>query len=235
MTYYVYTIFNQNNGKFYIGKSINPSKRWKEHKYLASSGSKDCPKLYAAIRKYGTDSFIHTAIQSFNNENDSLLAETYYINFFNAIKFGYNCLEDTSSRKYYIVSKETRLKMSISKKGIKLSESHKTNISKGNMGKVVSEKGRSNISKGKMGVKFSEEHKKNLSNANTGKHTSPNTEFKKGRKPASAKITKEIILLIKQDYTTDEFSHRELAVKYNVSKTTIGNVLKDAFTYIYTN
>lgn len=115
MIYFVYGIFNILNGKFYIGKSNDPFKRWREHKSLAFNGSNDCPKIYNAIRKYGIDNLEFIIIQKFLLEQESLDAEKYYINYFNAINYGYNCLEDVFSRKGYVTSEKTKQKQSISR------------------------------------------------------------------------------------------------------------------------
>jgi group I intron endonuclease len=111
----VYAIFNTINGKFYIGKSNHPAKRWGEHKRLALNGGKDCPKLYTAIRKYGIDVFEHSVIQNFSSETEALEAEKYYISYFDSISFGYNCLEDVDARIGYVTSEDTKKKQSISK------------------------------------------------------------------------------------------------------------------------
>lgn len=50
----VYVITNNVNGKNYVGVSIEPDKRWKDHKY--ASKKSEYP-IYKAMRKYGVDKF----------------------------------------------------------------------------------------------------------------------------------------------------------------------------------
>jgi hypothetical protein len=57
---YVYEVFNLINNKKYIGSTISPYERWKEHIWAAFA--EDNPSynypLQSAIRKYGVDNFI---------------------------------------------------------------------------------------------------------------------------------------------------------------------------------
>lgn len=56
----VYKITNKINNKCYIGSSIRPEKRWKQHKNCAfnpNSNNYNYP-LYQAFRKYGLDNFL---------------------------------------------------------------------------------------------------------------------------------------------------------------------------------
>jgi very-short-patch-repair endonuclease len=92
----------------------------------------------------------------------------------------------------YKHSVETKEKISKSHKGKPLSKEHKMNISKGLVGKNYGfKKGRIPwnkgkrciaISKGLMGRKYTKETKMKMSLIKIGKHISPNTEFKKGKK-----------------------------------------------------
>lgn len=86
---YIYKITNTSNGKVYIGKSVNPAQRWKRHVYLANKGFHK--HLYAAIRKYGEESFemlvIEKCADDLANER-----EKYWIQFYDSInrEKGYN-------------------------------------------------------------------------------------------------------------------------------------------------
>jgi group I intron endonuclease len=90
--FYIYKIINKINNKIYIGKSINPTKRFKTHINLAINyiGKYECAKLYRAIRKYGAEQFHLEIIDSFADEDSSYLAEEAYIKQFNCIKLGMN-------------------------------------------------------------------------------------------------------------------------------------------------
>lgn len=88
MTKSIYKITNLINGKIYIGQSVDPQKRFKQHK-----GGRGSPILYAAIEKYGVENFSFEVIESdIENYNER---EKYWIQYYNATKpgFGYNIQE----------------------------------------------------------------------------------------------------------------------------------------------
>ena len=83
--YYLYKITNKVNGKFYIGVTKDVDRRWTVH---CSKGSK-CPKLKAAISKYGRDSFTKEILCV--GEKDYIIElEAKYIAVTDNIEFGYN-------------------------------------------------------------------------------------------------------------------------------------------------
>lgn len=93
--FYIYKITNLINGKFYIGKSSNPKKRFREHKNDCFSKNpkrrNDAPKLYASIRKYGLEHFNLEIIDELEIEKDAYDKETYYIELYDNVKKGLNC------------------------------------------------------------------------------------------------------------------------------------------------
>jgi group I intron endonuclease len=66
--FYLYKIINNINGKFYIGKTNNTIKRWKQHEF----SSRNNPKLliHKAIKKYGIDNFNFIILNEFNNDKE---------------------------------------------------------------------------------------------------------------------------------------------------------------------
>jgi group I intron endonuclease len=134
--FYVYKIINKINNKVYIGKSINPTKRFKAHINLAKNhkGKYECTKLYRSMRKYGFENFELEVIQSFQIEKDSYDAEIKYIILYKSIENGLNIKPGGNGgsaggknhpmwgKKF---SEESKNKMSISHIGIKDSEETK--------------------------------------------------------------------------------------------------------------
>lgn len=53
----IYKIINKVDEKYYYGSSNNMSVRWSGHKNCVKSGSNKLPKLYSAMKKYGTKNF----------------------------------------------------------------------------------------------------------------------------------------------------------------------------------
>ena len=61
---YIYKIVNKINGKIYIGQTVNPYRRWYDHRY---EGKQDKHRyqshLYNAMKKYGVDNFYFEIIE----------------------------------------------------------------------------------------------------------------------------------------------------------------------------
>lgn len=112
----IYKITNLLNNKVYVGQTTKAlDERWKQHKRNIREGRKY--HLYNAIRKYGIDNFKVEVIDKAESFIDLSLKEIFWIQFYNTTnrKFGYN---DTFGGEGGIPTKETRLKISKSRKGI---------------------------------------------------------------------------------------------------------------------
>lgn len=153
-TYSVYEHKNKENNKRYIGITSQPvEKRWKK-----GCGYGKSTKIYKAIKKYGWDGFEHNVLFHNLSKSDAERKEIELIYLYNTTdsKYGYNIQNGGSS--YGKFTKESRMKISQSKKGQKYSEEARKNISLGHTGKKH----------WSYGKKFSLEHKKNLSKAHMG-------------------------------------------------------------------
>ena len=184
----VYKLTCGNNGKIYIGKSINISLRLYRHKYSEKQTKGRC-YFENAILKHGWDSFQVEILEIFENfdKNDNnhkqqlLEKEAYFIELYKSTDktIGYN-----------------RCKFSTDGTGIvgsPLSDKHKEKIRQGNLGKIVTEETREKLRKAKLGThrtddtkmkisrfnsgkKLSEEHKEKIRQSNIGKHQRSFTE-----------------------------------------------------------
>lgn len=165
--YYIYRITNLINGKTYIG----------QHKYkkLNDSYTGSGVLIKRAIKKHGIENF-KKEILEFNIPTVELANdwEQMYILFERAIgKAEYNIANGGNGTG--TVSKETKRKMSETRKGRKLSEETKIKISEANKGKSRN-KGHISWNKGKKGLQtppnkgipLTEEQKKNLSKVRKG-------------------------------------------------------------------
>lgn len=109
---YIYKITNMKNGKIYIGKTLDTvQNRWLEH--CGDYKKYRCEKrpLYAAMRKYGLDSFTVEEIESCD---ESVLSdrECFWIEYYASFKNGYNATVGGDGRHYidYDMVVETYLK-----------------------------------------------------------------------------------------------------------------------------
>lgn len=101
----IYSITNSNNGKQYIGKSVNITSRWYAHRQAMKSPvhpKKRINKhLWYAAQKHGLESFVFKVLESFEEVNPSLLAdrELFWIEYYKTHdrKNGYNLRRDSSS------------------------------------------------------------------------------------------------------------------------------------------
>ena len=74
----LYKIINNVNGKIYIGQSIHPERRWKEHIQHAVNGVDNYP-IHLAIKKYGKENFSFEIIKwsEIYNEEEKQLIKQY--------------------------------------------------------------------------------------------------------------------------------------------------------------
>jgi group I intron endonuclease len=186
----VYKLTCSENGKIYIGKSINIYKRLIHHK---SNGKKSRSRCFFenAIVKYGWESFQVEVLEVFEGfdklkDNDDLIKrETYYIKLYNSTdrSIGYNLCEEHTDRTGSKCSNETKEKIRQAKLGTKMSKESQAK-------RILSVTGRRNTpetiekmrksaqarseltSRQHRGKKLSEETKKKLSIAHLGKNKS---------------------------------------------------------------
>lgn len=82
----IYLITNQINGKQYIGQSIHPEKRFKEH---CQNSCQYNSLIHAAIQKYGKENFAIKILEEDISNYDE--REQYWIQFYNTlVPHGYN-------------------------------------------------------------------------------------------------------------------------------------------------
>ena len=227
----VYAIENIVNGKLYIGSAIDIKKRWSEHKFLLRNNRHPNKYLMSAWNKHGEDKFKFKIIEE-TTLNELIKKEQYYITYYETSKrkYGYNlapnagntlgikCSEEKKEkiRKSllgkkrgkinYVVSEETRKKMSESRMGYKPSLETCQKLSaklKGNKnasGRVFSENDRNELSKKMLGKNRGENNGMAISNINE-------------------------IIAIRNDYS-DGMTISKLTIKYNKKNSFIYNVVK---------
>ena len=102
--------------KVYIGQSIDVKRRFNSYKQL---NCVEQIKLHRSLRKYGW--FYHTfEILEECEEFNLNIRERYYQNLYNSVEKGLNCFLTNENTKNYIVSEESKKKMSESSKSSKI-------------------------------------------------------------------------------------------------------------------
>jgi len=191
----IYKITNLVNGKLYIGQTTQPlKKRWRQH-----ISCNYCQRLFKAVVKYGPNNFKIEEIDSASNLKELNIKEESWISSLNTTNslIGYNLLPGGKNKKHHESTKrkmrvsqknrppkslETRLKISESHKGKKLSDYIKKKISDSNKNRWNGDKNAMFGLKGEnhpaFGSKRSDEVKKKLSEDKLG---DKNPQFGKKR------------------------------------------------------
>lgn len=112
--WYLYTITNQVNGKQYIGISINPARRWIEHK--CDHGSK---LVYQAIKKYGIKNLKFDVLYEGCEDDIKQLEITLIAKHGTIAPNGYNLTEGGEGSTGWKHSAKTRQRMRKTRKGKK--------------------------------------------------------------------------------------------------------------------
>lgn len=228
----IYLIMNIINDKKYVGQTIqNGKRRFHAHKRVALKEKSQLP-LHRAIRKYGIENFRYEILEECDSIGALNAAESKWILELRTYgSHGYNC---TTGGEGFIVSDETKQKMSQSRIGMKLSDEHRKAISEGIIGennpfygKTHSEETIEKIKKtlkGQMdgennpfyGKHHSEESKNKMSVSHIGKQV--------GEKHPRSKLTEKDVLEIRVAVEGGT-SRLELACKYGVGKTAIDKIV----------
>jgi group I intron endonuclease len=128
--YYIYTLYNIITGKIYVGQTHDLNERWAKHKSNAKAFYRRnvCNKyLYRDIMVYGINNFSFAIMYKNLNKSNADLLEVYWIKYFNAIdrECGYNLTKGGSGSEGTKHSEETKLKISIIKNKLSLDDANK--------------------------------------------------------------------------------------------------------------
>lgn len=208
MPFYIYKITNKINDKIYIGKSKNPTSRFKRHLYVANHKDTEPNQfqpIHAAIAKYGSDNFFLEIIDECDSEIEIFIKETHWISHYksNMKKYpdtGYNLTNGGEGASGLSPSIETRNKISQANSG----------ENNGMYGKTHSLKTRQNM----------------VTSQASRKHREPLTEERKRKNREAAlkqdfsfriplSIKREIINLWDSGYYTKQQLAEKFGLKYN--------------------
>lgn len=124
----IYRWVNKVNGNTYIGSSVNLARRLKvyyDFSFLSVRIANSKSRIYSAILKHGYSNFQLEILEYCTKEN-AISREQYYIDLY---KPEYNLNLIAGSRLGSIHSEDTRVKLSNSLRGRKLTENHKNLLS----------------------------------------------------------------------------------------------------------
>lgn len=187
----VYQILNLNNGKRYIGSSVNLEKRGREHFSALQMGCHCSSHLQNAWNKYGKNNFEFSILRICPKQK-LIVNEQEFLDFYNSFdpRNGYNTRSIADSNFGIKRSDICRRRLSESHKNKSLSQDHKYSISKGvketiqkrggpwNKGQSHDEKTKRKIGDASKGRKLSKETKQKMSEAKKGKRHSEETKQK---------------------------------------------------------
>lgn len=207
----IYKITNKLNGKIYVGESVNIYLRWNEHRCRLRNNYNDSEHLQNAWNKYGEENFEFEVIEKCKIE-ELKKREHYWVNLLksNDRKKGYN-IKLTNDEDKYLISDETRLKISIANKGRihSLERNKKISLSKINIK-------RDSLTKNKISKTLKEKYKNNnIINPMNGKNQSKETKQKISEK-AKNRIRKSRNNLIVLDINNQEIE--KLSLKDGINK-----------------
>ncbi len=126
--YGIYKIVNKNNGKYYVGRTLNLNRRWHQHKNLLLKNKHFNKHLQFAWNKYGEKNFEFIIVEHVDNKEELINTEQKYIDeIINERKNGIN--------NCYNLSENANSPMDINK-GRKHSDKTKRLLSKINKGRI---------------------------------------------------------------------------------------------------
>jgi len=206
--YFIYKITNLINKKIYIGQTIDPKRRWSEHK----SDARKRPKfpISFSINKYGEENFIFQILEKYNSILDANNAEIRLISEFNSRdrEIGYNIKIGGDAHDW---SDESKQKLSKSKMGNKNAFFGKSHTLK--TIKIISANSLGNSHR--LGKITSDETKIKLSKAFSGENN-PN------RKLSLFQVNE-----IRKIYLNNEYTQVQLSELFEVSLITISRIINN--------
>jgi group I intron endonuclease len=182
----VYLITNKENGKKYVGQHAGTDLEsyWRRNVWLAENGYQGKRLLYRAIRKYGAQSFEVKSLVIVGTKQEMDYYEIGLIKAWDTTnpEKGYNITHGGDGSLGVKMSEETRAKMSASRTGLVMPESHRQKLSqrnKGNkyaLGRKMTKENFDKLMAVHVGAKRSDEARQRMSESHKGKKPSEQTK-----------------------------------------------------------
>ena len=198
---YIYKITNLLNQKVYIGQAKNYKERFQTHKSQSQWQREPNKSLYRAFVKYGLENFSFEIIEHTNNYNER---EKYWIQFYNSYLNGYN---DTPGGE---------------EPPVKYGENHHyAQHSQRDVDEIIKLLQNSKMTTLEIAQKYGYKDDSAIQRINLGKMWK-NESLKYPLRPLSSQSgLNERADLIINDLLYSNLSQKEIAAKFNVSRTTI--------------
>lgn len=197
----IYKITNNINGKIYIGQTIHPDRRWKEHQRMAKTHYDDFP-IHLAIAKYGVENFSFEILEKDVINYDE--REKELIKQYNSLRpNGYNVAEGGSS---YVMYGEDNPKNTVSNKQIQ----------------GIIQALQQNKFTDRQIAKLYNTSDKIVADINHGySHHQDNIQYPIRHKRGRQKLTEEQMIEIKNLLKTTSLSYQQITDKFQVTKQNI--------------
>jgi group I intron endonuclease len=206
----IYCFYCISTGKKYIGQTVNLNRRIISHRKDCRNGLDN--KFYRAVKKYGWDNFIFGIVAECERE-DLNEKEIFFINNYDTYNNGYNSTLGGGGRFGFVLSEDTKNKISLANRGNKMSEEQKKYLSDLN-------KNRNVIPPNRKGCKMSESAKLKISEASKNRKFSEST-----RRKLSESHGKEFTLISPEGNIVTGKNISEFCKNNNLNRTCIYNVL----------
>lgn len=207
----IYSITNLNNGKIYIGSSVDVRSRFSQHKSGLRKSNHHNRYLQRAWDKYGEGCFEFKVIEVVEDVSVILEREQYWIDKYESYdsSIGYNISPTAGNTTGCMHTDESRKKISEAKKGFKHTDEFKKFIGECNSKRIITDETRSKLSESKKRDNLSEETLDKLSKASIGSNN-PNSKLDEDK-------VREIKLMLKEGFT-----QQKIADKFGISRSLVG-------------
>lgn len=214
----IYCYTNLINNKKYIGQTINPKQRYRQHKSSAfNENDKDYNSLiHRAFRKYGYDNFKYEILAQANDIEVLNQLEIYYIKKYNTkVPYGYN-IEDGGKNCSRPMTEEQKEKLMKSHASLTEEEVIELRLAyqRGESPKIIYDQKYKN--------RLHYNAFLNIWSGQRYKTIMPEA-IQKGR---HTKLNKEIVQSIRNDREILKLTYKQLAKKYKISSSTIADIIK---------
>lgn len=88
--FWIYAFVNKVNDKAYVGQSVQPQVRKRQHRKSLREGVHHCAHFQRAWNQYGGEAFEHFCIASFESSAEANEAEQFYISWYRDLGLVYN-------------------------------------------------------------------------------------------------------------------------------------------------